>query len=317
MNSHPTMIHINRRQFLDRALAGLGFSGICPALRAANTAARLLPTVRWGNYEITRLLVGHNPIKGVSHQAGALSQEMRDYFAADAQRSVQLLRRCEEMGINACQMGYRPSERFIEDMLRQHHAGGGWLKWIASFYSLPHETEEARKEPKHLLQMTPRPIGVQQVGNTSDYLMRTGRIDRTQDNLKRFRDSGLLVGMGAHNHEVIDYAEAKGWDVDFYQCSLYRSVFSLKEAGQGRELFEEEARESMTRAIRQVAKPCIAFKVLGAGRHCQSAETIESALRYAFGHVKPSDVLLLGMWQKHLDQVGDNARLVRKILTAA
>ena len=273
------MIHINRRRFLDRALAGLGFSGIGPALRAANTAARLLPTVRWGNHEITRLLVGHNPIKGMSHQSAALSQEMRDYFAADAQRSVQLLRRCEEMGINACQMGHRPSERFIDEMLRQHHAEGGRLKWIASFYSLPHETEEVRKELDHLCHMTPRPIGIQQVGNTSDQLMRAGKIDLTQENLKRFRDSGLLVGLGAHNHEVIDHAAGKDWDVDFYQCSFYRSLFSLGEAGQGRELFEEEARESMTRTIRQVGKPCLAFKVLGAGRHCQSAKTIESALR--------------------------------------
>jgi hypothetical protein len=156
------------------------------------------------------------------------------------------------MGINACQVGYRPSEPLIEEMLRQHHAEGGRLKWIASFYSLPQEPEEVRKELDQLLHMTPRPIGVQQVGNTSDHLMRTGQIDLTLDNLKRFRDSGLLVGLGAHNHEVIDYAEGKGWDVDFYQCSFYRSVFSLRETGPRGELFEVEARESMTRTIRQV-----------------------------------------------------------------
>jgi hypothetical protein len=311
------MTRINRRQFLYHTLAGLGLSGMGPTLRAADAAASLLPTVRWGNHDLTRLLMGHNPIKGVSHLTGALSQEMRDYFAADPRRSVNLLRRCEEMGINACQVGYRPSERFIEEMLRRHHAEGGRLKWIASFYSAPQEREEVRKELDHLLNVTPRPIGVQQVGNTSDWLMRTGQIDLTSDNLKRFRDSGLLVGLGAHNHEVIDYAESKGWDVDFYQCAFYRSVFSLQETGRARELFEEEARESMTRTIRQVAKPCLAFKVLGAGRHCQSAETIERALRYAFDHIKPSDVVLLGMWQKHQDQIGDNARLVRKILTAA
>lgn len=311
------MGRVNRRQFLGGALAGLGLSGIGPALSAAESAAPLLPTIRWGSHDLTRLLVGHNPIKGISHQSAALSQEMRDYFAADPGRSVQLLRRCELMGINACQMGCRPSEPFIEEMLRRHYDEGGRLKWIASFYSLPQEAQEVRKELAHLLRMTPRPIGIQQVGNTSDYLMRTGRVNLTQDNLKRLRDSGLLVGMGAHNHEVIDYAESQGWDVDFYQCSLYRSAFSLRDEERGREVFEEEARESMTRTIRQVSKPCIAFKVLGAGRHCQSAQTIESALRYAFGHIKPNDVVLVGMWQKHLDQVGHNVRLVRRILTAA
>jgi hypothetical protein len=259
-------------------------------------------------------LVGHNPIKGMSHLNQALNQEMRDYFAADGRRGVELLRRCEEMGINTCQMGYRPSEQYIEELLRRHDAEGGRLKWIASFYSLPQDAADARKELEQLLRMNPRPIGVQQVGNTSDLLMRTGRIDLTRENLRRFRDSGLLVGMGAHNHEVIDYAESHGWDLDFYQCSLYRSVFSLRETERGREVFEEEARESMTRTIRQVSKPCIAFKVLGAGRHCGSPEAIDGALRYAFGRLKANNVVLLGMWQKHVDQVADNVWRIRHLL---
>jgi hypothetical protein len=308
---------ITRRQFITSPLAGAAIARVCLALHAADSAAPRLPTVRWGTHDLTRLLVGHNPIKGVSHQSNTLSREMRDYFAADTRRGVQLLRRCEEMGINACQMGFRPHEQFIQDMLQEHRAQGGRLNWIASFYSSPLEPEAARDELAHLLTMTPRPIGVQQVGNTSDYLMRTGRIDLSQENLKRFRDAGLLVGLGTHNHEVIDYVESKGWDLDFYQCSFYRSVFSLRTGEQGRELFEEEARESMTRTIRQVSKPCIAFKVLAAGRHCQSPWTIETALRHAYANIKTTDVVLLGMWQKHLDQVREDASLVRKILTPA
>jgi hypothetical protein len=308
---------VSRREFVGQTLAGLGLSGIGPALQAADASAPRLPTVRWGNHDLTRLLVGHNPIKGISHQTSALSDEMRRYFADDAQRGVELLRRCEEVGLNACQMGYRPSEPFVRDMLQRHHEAGGQLKWIATFYSSPQDPKEAREELDRLLRLNPRPIGVQQVGNTSDELMRTNRLKLTQENLKRFRDSGLLVGLGTHNHEVIDHAESQGWDLDFYQCSFYRSLFSLAESGRGRELFEEEARESMTRTIRQATKPCIAFKVLGAGRHCESLESIEAALRCAFDHIKPSDVVLLGMWQKHRNQVGENARLVRKILAPA
>jgi hypothetical protein len=126
--------------------------------------------------------------------------------------------------------------------------------------------------------------------------------------------SRLLVGLGSHNHEVIDHAETKGRDVDFYQCCFYRSVFSLDPAKAGKETYEEEARTSMIRTIRQVSKPCIAFKVLAAGRHCGSLASIEAALRYAFEHIKPTDVVLVGMWQKHKDQVAENGALVRKIL---
>ncbi len=64
----------------------------------------MLPTVRWGRNQITRLLVGHNPIKGVSHFSQQLSQEMQEWFSADTARVVQLLQRSREVGINTCQM---------------------------------------------------------------------------------------------------------------------------------------------------------------------------------------------------------------------
>ena len=44
---------------------------------AAERKQPLLPTVRWGKYDITRVLVGHNPIKGTSHFTPELSQEMQ------------------------------------------------------------------------------------------------------------------------------------------------------------------------------------------------------------------------------------------------
>ena len=305
---------INRRHFLGAGLTGLAITAFSRAATGDAESASSLPKVRWGRHDISRMLVGHNPIKGVSHTSEALSREMRDYFAQDMSRGVEMLRRCEETGINACQMGYRANERFIEEMLRRHYAAGGQLKWIASFYSHPAEVQAVRQELAQLQRMNPPPIGMQQVGNTTDLLMRQGRIDLALENLKRFRDTGLLVGLGSHNHEVIEYAESKGWDVDFYQCSFYRSVFSLNDAHYGRERFVESDRDAMTRTIRKAGKPCIAFKVLAAGRHCQSIAALEEALRYAFNQIKPNDVVLLGMWQKHRDQVGENVNIVRNIL---
>jgi hypothetical protein len=218
------------------------------------------------------------------------------------------------VGINACQMGFRPGERvLIEETLRKHYREGGTLKWIASFYALPTDRETAKEELARILQMEPRPLGIQQVGNTTDALLKEGKMDLALENLKRFRDAGVLVGLGSHNHEAIDYAASKAWDVDFYQCSFYRSVFSPKPPRAG-ELFEDEDRQAMVRTIRQVSKPCIAFKVLGGNRHCASPESVEKALRFAFENIKAVDVLLVGMWQKHQDQAAENASIVRKIL---
>jgi hypothetical protein len=308
---------ISRRRFTALSLATVGAGGLAAGAAMGSGPTPLLPTVRWKDHEITRLLVGHNPIKGISHLTPQLNQEMRAWFGDQGQRAVQLLAECQSAGINACQMGFQPGQPLIEELLQSHYEQGGRLKWIATFYSMPQDREEGKQELARILRMNPPPIGVQQVGNTSDLLMRQGKIDSTPENLKLFRDAGLLVGLGSHNHEVIDYAENAGWDLDFYQCCFYRSLFGLDSAAGGGETFEEEARQSMTRTICRVSKPCIAFKVLAAGRHCGSPSDVDAAMRDAYENIKPTDVVLVGMWQKYKNQAGENAALVRKILAGA
>ena len=303
------MSGINRREFAGTTLAALGSTMVPrPASAAQQAAQASLPTVCWKEHRIARVLVGHNPIKGQSHYTAELSREMRDWFAEEPARGLQLLNRCEELGINTCQMGGLN----IEELLRAYAAQGGRLQWIATFYSMPGKGKE---ELARILRMRPKPIGVQQLGNTSDALMREGKIDLALENLKRFRDAGLLVGLGSHNHEVIDYAEQRGWDVDFYQCSFYRSWFGLNRTKSTRgEKFEEDARQSMVRTIRQVSKPVMAFKVLGANRHCRTPAAVEQAIRFALTSIKPTDVILLGMWQKHKDQVAENVGYAKAAL---
>ena len=305
-------MNLTRREFVKVGLAALGATTVAPDLVGAEPDA--LPTVRWRGREISRLLLGHNPFKGIAHQAGDLGREMQEYFESAPTRGRDLMRRCEELGITTFQLGFRPSERLVEKMIRDRQAEGGRFQWIATFYSLPQDRAAAEQELRYLLRMNPPPIGVQQVGNTSDLLMRQGKLDLSRDNLKRFRDAGLLVGLGSHNPEVIDYVESKGWDLDFYQCCFYRSIFGLNPRPDSGESFEPADRDAMTRVIRRVSKPCIAFKVLAAGRHCQTPATLEAALRFTFQNIKPPDVVLLGMWQKHKDQAGENIALVRKIL---
>ena len=229
-----------------------------------------------------------------------------NYFH-DGSQSKSLLRRCQEVGINTCQMGAVG----IEGLLRAHYAEGGKLQWIATFYSPPGKGKE---ELRRILAMDPKPIGAQHFGGTTDQLMREGKINQARDTLKMLRDAGLLVGLCTHNHEVIDYVENRGWDLDFYQGAFYRSTSSLKPGPKRGEVFEEEARQSMAKTLGQVSKPCIAFKVLGANRHCKTPADVEAALRFTFTHVKPTDVVLLGMWQKHKDQVGENAAMACRIL---
>ncbi|MBM4018711.1 MAG: hypothetical protein FJ288_10355 [Planctomycetes bacterium] len=310
-------MNICRRAFVRGALAACGAGAIAGPLPAGEAPRPVLPTVRWGRHDLTRLLLGHNPVKGVSHFSADLDREMREWHAADPSRALALVRRARELGIATVQWGLRlTGGDIVESALRAFHKEGGRLNWIATFYSSPADPDAAKEELAHLLAVEPPPIGIQQIGNTTDALMRQGKADLSLENLKRLRDAGVLVGLGSHNHEAVDYAESKGWDVDFYECSFYRSVFSLK-AGAAGEVFQDADRQAMARTIRRASKPCIAFKVLGAGRNCGSPAALEAALRFAYENIKPTDVVLAGMWQKHKDQAAENAAIVRGILGAA
>jgi len=303
------MTTITRRQFTSASLATVGATLLGGAPAAGEERAAGLPTVRWGRHEISRVLVGHNPIKGTSHFSGELSREMKEFFSDGHVHGLELLKRCEQCGITACQMGGTQ----IEELLRRHYAAGGSIKWIATFYSAP---GQGKAELERILKMDPKPIGAQHFGGTTDRLARQGKLDKALDTIKMLRDAGLMAGLCSHNWEVIDRAENAGWEVDFYQGSFYRSCDSLKPTRPG-EIFEEEARQGMARVLARVSKPAIAYKVLGANRHCQTPQAVEAAIRFAFERLKPTDVVLLGVWQKYKDQVAENAGFAREALGVA
>jgi hypothetical protein len=89
------------------------------------------------------------------------------------------------------------------------------------------------------------------------------------------------------------------------------SVTGVANAG---EVFEDEDIPIMYRAIRQVNKPCVAFKILGATRRCGSREQLEHAYREAFENIKPTDAVAVGMFPKYSDQVKENCEIVKSVL---
>jgi len=80
------------------------------------------------------------------------------------------------------------------------------------------------------------------------------------------------------------------------------------------EAYHDEDRDRMVRFIQQVDKPCIAFKVLCANRKCATDQDTRAALEFAFTNIKPTDVVIVGMWQKYKDQVAQNVQWVNEIL---
>ena len=280
-------------------------------------ATQLLPTVRWDSHDITRLVIGHNPMKGRLHYSPQLSEEMKRYHL-DVDVKVANLRRCVESGINTAQGG----GEVMHAALRAFADEGGRVQWIATVYmngdgrSILGVRVTLEQELDAVLSVTPRAIGLQHFGEKTDQMYVEGRTAQIRENLRRFRDTGLLVGLCTHLPEVIDLAETERWDVDFYQASFY-NVYSAARLGRisrDQEQFSDDDRDRMVSTIGQASKPCLAFKVLGANRKCGTPEEVREALQLAYARIKPTDVKCVGMWQKHRHQVVENCATVRRIL---
>ena len=268
-----------------------------------------LPTVQWGPHHITRLIVGHNPLKGHSHHTKALDAEMAEWFKATPQHGLDHLRRCQEVGINTAQFG-GPG---MLSLLREFHRQGGAMQWIATFYN---KGGDKQKELDAILAMEPRPLGIQYFGERIDEMFIEKRMHQAKDWFKKIRDGGVMAGVCTHMPEVVDYVESAGWEIDFYQ-TCFHTVYSHSDAGaidRGSEKFLDADRDRMTAAIRRTSKPCIAFKILAANRKCGDDQSLTAAFRYAFDNIKPTDVVAVGMWQKHKDQIGQNAAIVESLL---
>src|SRR5205807_10133117 len=137
----------------------------------------------------------------------------------------------------------------------------------------------------------------------------TNKLHQLSDNLKAIRQTGARVGLGTHIPEVVDYAESKGWDFDFYMTCVYNLSRPREEAARlaghavEGEFFHDADREHMLARVSRTSKTCLIFKVYGATRQCATAESRRAAIELALRAAKPRDALVIGMFPKRQDQV--------------
>jgi hypothetical protein len=269
-----------------------------------------LPTIKVRDLSFTRLILGSNPVSGYNHDEPELTEEMIEYFTME--NAKKLLRQCEDAGINAFQ---GRADRWILHIVQEHRAEGGTLQFICQTAT---EMKDIRANIR--LAASAGACAVYHHGTETDNYWREGRIDELADVMKTARDCGVAVGVGSHTPEVIEYIEEHDWDVDFYMTcfyNVYKNVQGRRESfiitGKYiKDCFEEDDRRRMCETIRRVSKPCLGFKIFAAGKHCETPESREAAFRYAFENIKPIDALVVGMYPRHSDQVGENVSQVMK-----
>jgi hypothetical protein len=259
-----------------------------------------LSRVRFGALEVCRLILGHNPLCGNSHLSAERDTEMRAYY--NTETVVKLYQHAEQLGLRTLLI--RGDYRMLE-WVEQYRRRGGTMDLISQTASEMHDVFSNIR--------VLAAAGVKAVyhhGSRTDQFWQNGCIDKTRDYLKCMRDCGVAVGLASHMPEVFEYVEERGWDVDFYMTSFYNlsrkpresSIVTGKAAYADEEYLPED-RAKMVRLIQSVKKPCLAFKILAASRNCATQEDVRTAFRFAYTNIKPTDAVVVGLFQRDQDQL--------------
>ncbi len=273
----------------------------------------LVPTVDFFGHQVSRLICGGNPLSGFSHFSAEMDWDMVEYYTMPNIQA--LLDECLANGINTFQS--RGDRHQMRAFLEHRLSGGeisGSRRRRASFAPSRGISTRSRSTSRSPSTTTAR---IRTTPGTQ------ARSTRSRDIVKHIKDKGLPAGIGTHIPAVIEYAEEKGWETDFYMGCLYNLARGNKAApaqqrnAYAQDRFPAEDPAAMCRVLKSVAKPCIGFKLMAASRNCATVDSTRKAFEFAFANLKSTDIVDVGMFQKYKNQVAENAALVREILAGA
>lgn len=270
-------------------------------------------TVNFFGKQVTKLIIGDNPINGHSYIEDKLpGSEMQEFYTAE--RIKEALFRAEECGYNTM---LPLADPYIIRLLQEYRRDGGKMQFIFQPYMAMDQNVSIRQ------MASVEPIGIYHQGTTTDFLYESGRCDEILANIERYRTLGCPVGLGTHRPDVIEKCENENWNVDFY-------LACMQNARRGREreqsgfitgktkshlIFYPEDRPIMLETLKKTEKPVIAFKIFAGGQmflgksQAEKEALIKGAYQEVFSALKPNDFAAIGVFQRDGDQLKENAEL--------
>jgi hypothetical protein len=240
---------------------------------------------------------------------------------------------CEELGINCMEDGGGQIPRYNEQ-------NGGKLMFTTRGSATENGTFGAGRSPAAIAKSGALAIHHGGAGETgTDAWWRQGKLSKVRDWCKAMKDGGNTVAVTSHRPEVFDIIESENWgkDVDYYMCCLYKygrthaewlklyefnpalmplEVGHPTEGGSdvygGEVAFVKGDPPEMLKIVKQTKKPCFVYKLLACGRMCQRQDIVEGVFKEVFASIKSTDAVVVGMWDRFLDQYAINKEYVVK-----
>ena len=244
-------------------------------------------TVRIGNAQVSRLVIGGNPISGFSHQTPERDREMREYYTNE--RIHALLREAEAAGINTV---FARTDDHIFGVLREYWDTGGAIQWFAQ---VVYDTEDANVHREWIRRAGDLgAVGMYLHGGATDFWHANGRFDLFHEALESMRSFGVPGGFAGHR------ADAHAWvrdtvQPDFHMCCHYNPTDRTrdpKHSAEG-EKWEPADREAMLEVAKTIPGPVAHYKVFAGGNR-----PIDEAFETLGRCMRPNDVVCLGLFPK-------------------
>ena len=272
--------------------------------------------VNFFGHKVSKLIVGDNPFNGHSYITHIVpKQEMIDYHTED--KILEAIHKMEDLGINTM---LPLADPYIIRILGHYRANGGKMNFIFQTYS-PFMMNLQTVPVTMRMMMAVEPIGVYLSGTYVDSRYENNRMEEIAPMLKKMREFDIPLGMGTHYPEIITRSVEENWDVDFYMACMYNfrvgregeeSGFITGRSKSDIRIVPQSDRGVMLNVLKDVKKPIIAFKIFAGGQMLAEQEEAERRRRIKdtydtiFNTLKPNDLAVMGIFQKHHDQLTEN-----------
>ncbi|HUS73396.1 MAG TPA: hypothetical protein VMY06_10050 [Sedimentisphaerales bacterium] len=258
-----------------------------PAGPAPADSVKGMPTGKIGNVKISRLICGGNLTNGYAHSRDLVyvSELLKHYFTDE--KVIETYEISEENGINTVIANNNPGENTIRILKKYRNERGGRIQWIAQCNP---KSDDLTTNIKTAIDNGA--VGAFIQGGVGDSFISNGRVDLVGKVISFIKENGLIAGVGGHSIEVPIACEKEGIEPDFY----FKTLNTVD--------YHSATPRRTIEFMKEVNKPWIAYKILGAG-----VTHPRNGFKYCFEN--GADFICVGMFDF---QVREDAIITKNIL---
>jgi len=247
--------------------------------------------IKFGNTEVSRLVIGGNPFSGFSHQGPERDREMMRYYTVA--RIKDALRKAEQAGINTL---FGRTDQHIQRLLVEYWDEGGQIQWFGQTAS---ELGDQMRAIRRAAAVGAK--GVYVHGGGVDDWFAQGQYELLELALQTMRECGVVAGFAGHA------IEAHAWirdnlEPDFQMCCYYdpspftSSPHNVSTVG-GK--WDDGHRARVGELIVTMPWPVVHYKVFAGGN-----KPISDGFRFLAASMRENDLVCIGHY------LGDNPNMI-------